>query len=110
VAPNWSYADGNLRKTTYQRSANSSLPGRQYLNDLSVRRSRVLRFCEFRLVGVWSKNSSGAPVVFQQASEAFSTGDGWTAPNARVIVRREQQEVVFTLVIPLGVVVLGELS
>ena len=59
---------------------------------------------------VWSKNSCGAPVVFQQTSEAFSTGDGSTAPNARVIVRREQQEVVFTLVIPLGVVVLGELS
>jgi hypothetical protein len=59
---------------------------------------------------LWSKNSCGGPVVFQQASEAFSTGDGSTAPNARVIVRREQQEVVFTLVIPLGVVVLGELS
>ena len=61
-------------------------------------------------MSLWSKNSCGAPVVFQQTSEAFSTGDGSTAPNARVIVRREQQEVVFTLVIPLGVVVLGELS
>ena len=30
--------------------------------------------------------------------------------ECRVIVRREQQEVVFTMAIPLGVVVLGELS
>ena len=59
---------------------------------------------------VWSKNSCGAPVVFQQASEAFSTDDCSTAPSALGIVRREQQEVVFTLVIPFCVVVLGELS
>ena len=60
--------------------------------------------------GVWSKNSCGAPVVFQQASEAFTTDNRSTTPNAPIVVRREQQGVVFTLVIPFCVVVLGELS
>jgi hypothetical protein len=59
---------------------------------------------------VWSKNSCGAPVVFQQASKAFSMDNCSTVPSAPIIVRREQQEVAFTLVIPLCVVVLGELS
>ena len=31
-------------------------------------------------------------------------------PNAPILVRREQQEVVLTLVIPFCVIVLGELS
>ena len=61
-------------------------------------------------VGVWSKNSSSATVVFQQASKAFSTADCSTTPNAPILVRREQQEVVLTLVIPFCVIVLGKLS
>lgn len=59
---------------------------------------------------VWPKISCSATVVFQQASEAFSTADCSTTPNAPVIARREQQEVVLTLVIPLRVIVLVELS
>lgn len=63
-----------------------------------------------RMQSRMAKEFIQATVVFQQGSEAFSTGDCSTAPNAPIIVRREQQEVVFTLVIPLCVVVLGELS
>ena len=80
-------------------SSDGFAPQQRISNQLSVR----LPYCGFLLVvdcgcsehweaganAVWSKNSCGAPVVFQQTSEAFSTGDGSTAPNARVIVRRD---------------------
>ena len=49
---------------------------------------------------VWSNNSCGASVVFEQSPETPATLNGIAVPSACRADAREQQFVVFPLVVP----------
>jgi len=62
-------------------------------------------------LGVWSKYSCDATViVFEEPPEAFSTADVRSAACSPIVSRREQQEIVFTLVVSFSMIVLCELA
>ena len=59
---------------------------------------------------VWGKYSCGIPVVFEQPSEPFPTDNRSSIVAAAHLLAREQQDVPFSLVIPLLVKMCDELS